>query len=118
MNLELEKGKYIKANLKVDELKLYDYLVQIYCVIENKVLPFAERTLLCYYIQGGINSGVEQQYMDDFNRSKQAISNLKYSLVKNGFLKKREGEKSHELLPQFKTKRDLLTIIVELDARK
>lgn len=119
ISLTIPKGKYIRKKLEdIGELKLYDYLVQIYCVMENKTLPFAERSLLTYYAVSGINPETEKKYMDDFNRNKQAVSNLKYGLVKRGFLSKREDMNVHELPLFLKQKRDSLTIIIELDAGK
>lgn len=103
--------------VKSDELRLYDYLIQIYCVMENKTLPFAERTLLAYYANYGINSETDEKYIKDFNRSKQIVSNLKYSLTKRGFLYKHENLNVHELPAFLKQKRDFLSIIIELDAR-
>ena len=85
--------------------------------MENKNLPFAERMLLAYYAKYGITSEASEKYIEDFNRNKQIVSNLKYQLTQKEFLFKHENLNVHELPPFLKQKRDVLTIIVELDAR-
>ncbi len=113
--ITISPDKVIRAKIELDdELKLYDYLIQIDCILSNRSLPYAERTILCYYAKWGINKETEERYIKDFNRSRQIASNLKYQLTKRGFLYKHPDLNAHELPPFLKKKRDELTIILEL----
>lgn len=118
LNLTIPWGEYVRLHESVDRVKLYDSFIKIFCVMENTYLPVAERTLLAYYAaEGSVSSEVEKRYMLESNRNRQAVSNLKYSLLKKGFLIKTEDNNLHELPGFLKQKRDNLTIIIELDAR-
>ena len=118
--LELKPNRWIKLESTVeDELKIYDYLIQIYCVIENKVLPYAERALLCYYIKYGINKDTEKKFAEDYNRSRQPLANLKYGLSKKGFIIKDADLNSWQLTSFLKKRRDDgLTLILDFDVTK
>lgn len=119
LTLTVPWGEYVRLKEKVDLIKMYDYFIHIFCVMEHTYLPDAQRALLSYYAAaGGITSEVEKQYANDFNRTKQAVSNLKYDLTKRGFLTKKEDSNAHELPGFLKQKRSNVTIIIELDARE
>ena len=112
--IELVPGTWIKNKKYIDdELRLYDYLIQIICVLRNKVLPFSERSLLTYYTKYGVSKETEDLFVTDFNRTKQIVANLKYSLTKKQFLIKHESLNSWELPDFLKKKRDTLTLILE-----
>ena len=97
----------IKGTLEVlDDFKLYDYLIQIYCVLENKTLPVSERWLLGYYIKYGVTRDTDKLYAKDFNRDKQIVSNLKCSLTKRGFLIKNEDLNDWKIIDWLKNKFD------------
>lgn len=118
LNLTIPWGEYVRLKENVDRVKLYDTFIKIFCVLENKYLPVAERSLLAYYAaEGSVSSEIDKKYAAESNRSRQGVSNLKHSLVKKGFLVKTEDNNIHELPGFLKQKRDSLTIIIELDAR-
>ena len=116
MNIEIKPGKWIKTVIDVDdELKVYDYLIQVYCVMQHITLPFAERSLLTYYAKWGVSKETEKTYMENFKRDKQAIANLKYSLHKKKFLIKDENMNAWNLPAFLKKKLESLTLILELN---
>lgn len=118
LTLTIPRGEYVRRKEDVDALKLYDSFIHIVCVMENIYLPSAERSLLSYYaVDGSVNPETEKKFMNDTNRNKQSVSNLKYMLTKHGFLTKKEDSNSHELPNFLKQRRDALTIIIELNAR-
>lgn len=118
--IELVPNKWLHLKSEVsDELKIYDYLIQIYCVIENKVLPYAERALLTYYTKYGINKDTEKLFAEDYNRTKQIVANLKTGLSKKGLIIKDADMNSWQLSPFLKKKReDSLTLILEFNVTK
>lgn len=116
LEVDVKPGGWIKTTIPVDnDLKIYDFLIQIYCVLENQVLPFSERSLLTYYVKWGINKETEKLYMDGYNRSKQITANLKNALAKKGFIIKNENMNSWELPLFLKKKRDSLTLILDFN---
>ena len=120
MKEKIVTGKWISKKLELTEdLKLYEYLIKIYCVIENKYLPVSETSLLAFYTKhGGVSREVEREYMMEFNRSSQIVSNLKNSLTKRGFLSKQPDVQAWDLPKFLLSQKDHLTVIIELDARK
>lgn len=114
MNLELKTGKYIRTKRSVDEFSLYDEYLRVLCSIEHIYLSDSERSLLVYYIIHGVNFEAEKKYIKEYGRTKQAVSNLKYQLLQKGMLNKVEESGGHEVIQALKTKRDELTIIIEL----
>lgn len=113
-------GKWLSKKLTLDDtLKFYEYLIRIYCVIENKYLPVSETSLLAFYTQrGGVSREIDREYMEKFNRGSQIISNLKNSLTKRGFLYKHPDMLAWDLPKFLLSPKDHLTVIIELDARQ
>jgi len=115
LKLELPPNKWIKGNINVtDELALYDVYIRIYCAIEKKYLPDAERSLLTYYAKYGVTVDTDKLYADDFKRDKQMVSNLKYSLKLKGFLDKDEDAPSWKLPSFLKQRYKELTIVLPI----
>lgn len=109
------QNNWIKTNTDVsDELDLYNYLIQIYCIFENIQLSYAERTLLTYYMKGGISKETEEKYMTEFSRKRQVVSNIKTSLVNNNLLEK-VNRRTWKLPPQFATRWTNLSIVLQLN---
>lgn len=116
MTIELTPGKYVRKAIKIsDEFALYNYFIQILCVMENTYLSSSERSLLIFYILSGVNKETEEKYIKEFGRTKQAVSNAKYRLLQKGFLSKLEESGGHEVVRALKTKRNSLTIVIDLE---
>jgi ribosome-binding factor A len=116
LHLEIPDGKWIKNTVQADELKIYDTLIQIFCIFENVSLSFSERTLLCYYTKFGINKTTEKIFMEEFNRNRQIVANLKTHLANKKFIVKNPTLNIWELTPFLKLrKKDGVTLVLEFD---
>lgn len=117
MKEKVISGKWISKKLDLDELKLYEYLIQLTCVVENKYLPVAETSLLAFYAKNGeVSRSVDKKYMNEFNRSSQIVSNLKTSLTNRGFLTKQPDASAWDLPKFLSVPKESITVIIELNA--
>lgn len=109
------KNNWLKTSTTMEnELDLYHYLIQIYCLFEGTAVSFSERSLLAYFMRWGISKQVEQKYMTDFMRKQQVVSNIKSSLVDKGLLEKL-SRRTWKLPDQFSKRWTNLTIVLELN---
>lgn len=108
----------IKQKFDVDELELYDYIIQIYCVLNKTSLPVSERNLLTYYIRWGISKEAEEKFNSDFKRSRQIVGNLKTSLKNKGFITKNDRLNIWELPSFLNQRRNKMIIMLQFDASK
>lgn len=111
--------KWQKIELEADnKLDLYDYLIRIYCAVHKIYLPNSERILLTYYAAYGVNKDTEEMYMDEYHRSRQMVSNLKFSLKTFGVLHKEEDMSVWKLPPFLKQRiEDVLSLTLEISVK-
>lgn len=116
LHLNIPVGKWIMNTVQTDELKTYDTLIQIYCIFENVTLSFSERTLLAYYAKYGISKSTENKFMQDLNRNRQIVANLKTSLARKNFIMKNETLGVWELFMFLRDrKKDGVTLVLEFN---
>lgn len=116
LHLNIPVGKWIMNTVQTDELKTYDTLIQIYCIFENVTLSFSERTLLAYYAKHGISKSTENKFMQDLNRNRQIVANLKTSLARKNFIMKNETLGVWELFMFLRDrKKDGVTLVLEFN---